>query len=288
MKKVALVLALLLFAAPVWAGITVSAVQPVAEVNEILITYAVDGGDANLPRAFALDIEVGGVNTAISNPYDIHSEFYVYPGSISISGGVVTDYGTPVASKSSASMTIEMGSLYAANDPCHTSPPASSGTLFKFTIDSNTCVVDVNVVGNAPRGTVVMEDPDITFDDAGYVTYVNCSANVPTCVQTGCLTCGGDADGDNDVDADDFYAIQGALMYADYLQDPYHLGDYIIVKGDATTGFLWNDCMDKDEDGDIDADDYYAIQGNLMYADYLTDPYHVGDYWYSCDDPTFP
>jgi hypothetical protein len=190
MKKVALVLAVLMFAVPAWAGITVSAVQPDPDVNEVLITYEVDGGDANLPRAFALDITVTGINTVISNPYDTHSEFYVYPGSIVISGGVVTNNGTPVASKTSTSMTIEMGSLYATNDPCHTSPPANSGTLFAFTIDSNDCDVDVSIAGNAPRGNVVMEDPDITYNNPSYVTYVGCSANVPTC-DKGC-TCWGD------------------------------------------------------------------------------------------------
>lgn len=170
MKKVALVLAVLLFAVPAWAGVTIS-VDQVGDTNEVEINYAVDVGDTNLPRAFALEITVDGTNSVLSDPYDIHSEFYVYPGSIVISGGVVTDAGTPVASKSNTSMTIEMGSLYAANDPCHTSPPPASGTLLRFTVASDDPNVDVCTAGNAPRGNVVMENPDITFDDPGYVTY---------------------------------------------------------------------------------------------------------------------
>jgi len=278
MKKVALVLAVLLFAVPAWAGITVSVAQ-VGDTNEVEINYAVDVGDTNLPRAFALQITVDGTNSVMSDPYDIHSEFYVYPGSIVISGGVVTNNGTPVASKSNTSMVIEMGSLYAANDPCHTSPPANSGTLMRFTVASDDPNVDVCTAGNAPRGNVVMENPDITFDDPGYVTY-GCTDII---LAPGCATCGGDADGDGDVDADDYYALQGALFYADYLINPGSTGDYLILPNDPVTGFLWNDCMDKDGDGDIDANDYYAVQGNLFYVNYLD-----GVYNYACGDPRFP
>ena len=107
MKKVALVLIVLMFAVPAWAEVTIGVAQ--TDANEVSITYQMDIGDTNLPRAFALEITVDGTNTVISSPYDIHSEFYVYPGSIVISGGEVTDYGTPVADSSPNSMTIEMG-----------------------------------------------------------------------------------------------------------------------------------------------------------------------------------
>jgi hypothetical protein len=161
----------LLFAAPALAGVTVSAVQ-VGDTNVVEIRYEMDGGDANLPRAFALDITVDGTNTVISAPYDIHSEFYVYPGSIVISGGQVSNFGTPVAASDSNSMTIEMGSLYASNDPCHTTPPLDNGVILKFTVESDDAQVEVCITGNAVRGKVVMEDPDTTYNDPGYVTYV--------------------------------------------------------------------------------------------------------------------
>ena len=214
MKKVALVLTVLMFAVPAWAGITVTASQPNPDANEIIVEYVC--GDANLPRAFALEIEVNGVNTVLSEPYDVHSEFYVYPGSIVISSGQVTDYGTPVADSDSNSMILEMGSLYASNDPCHTSPPPGSGTLFKFTIDSNDCTVKVSLAGNAARGNVVMEDPDITYYDTDYVTYVGChNVNVPTCVKD--CSCYGDISGptgvpDNLVSTSDMSALLIYLM----------------------------------------------------------------------------
>lgn len=187
MKKVALVLAVLLFAAPAWAGVTVSAVQ-VGDTNEVEIRYEMDLGDANLPRAFALDITVDGQNTVISAPYDIHSEFYVYPGSIQISGGQVSNYGTPVAASDSNSMTIEMGSLYASNDPCHTTPPPDNGVVLKFTVDSDDASVEVCIAGDAPRGNVVMEDPDITYNTPSYVTYECGTVNI----DDGVCPCWGD------------------------------------------------------------------------------------------------
>ena len=54
MRRIVLILAVVMVAAPAWAGITVSAEQ-VGDTNEIAIWYQMDPGDANLPRAFALD-----------------------------------------------------------------------------------------------------------------------------------------------------------------------------------------------------------------------------------------
>ena len=193
MKKIALVLAVLLFAVPAWAGVTVYIEQPVDEANEIYVMYDVDDGDVNRPRAFALEITVDGNNPVLSAPYDIHSEYYVYPGSIQISGGVVTSFGTPVAVSGSNTVTIEMGSLWAPNDPCHTDQPPENGILMKFTIDTDEedgdCTVSVNIAGNAPRGKVVMEDPDITWNDPGYVTYTGVT-DINIC-EVGC-PCWGD------------------------------------------------------------------------------------------------
>lgn len=283
MKKVALVLAVLLFAVPAWAGMTVSIEQTVHEANEIYVKYDVDNGDANLPRAFALEIVVDGNNPVLSAPFDIHSEFYVYPGSIQISGGVVTSFGTPVAVSGSNTVTLEMGSLYASNDPCHTSPPPENGTLCKFTIDTDEedldCTVSVSIAGNAARGNVVMEDPDITYNNPSYVTYTG-FADMEICISAEvCPTCPGDSDADGDIDSDDYYAIQGNLMYANYLT-----GSYLITPDHAnpTVAGLWNVCEDRDVDGDVDSDDYYTVQGNLMYCNYLD-----GVYWYLCGDPRF-
>ena len=74
------------------------------------------------------------------------------------------------------------------------------------------------------------------------------------------------------------------MFWADYLNDPYTPGAYLVLPGDPVTGFLWDVCMDVDEDGDIDEDDYYIVQGNLFNACYFW-----GDcFWYACGDPRFP
>ena len=285
MKKIALVLAVLLFAVPAWAGVTVYIEHPVNEANEIYVMYDVDDGDVNRPRAFALEITVDGNNPVLSAPYDIHSEYYVYPGSIQISGGVVTNYGTPVAVSGSNTVTIEMGSLWASNDPCHPSHPPENGTLMKFTIDTDEedgdCTVSVNIAGNAPRGKVVMEDPDITYNNPSYVTYTGVT-DINIC-KGGCPTCPGDTDQDGDIDDDDYYAIQGVLFWADYLYDPYTPGHYLITESDPVTAFLWDPCYDWDSDGDIDDDDYYGVQGNLFFMMYFD-----GVYRYQCGDPRVP
>ena len=216
MKRTASILAVLMLAAPAWAGITVTASQPIPDVNEIIVEYVC--GDANLPRAFALDISVSGTNTVLSEPYDIHSEFYVYIGSIQISGGQVSDYGGPVADSSPNSMTIEVGSLYAANDPCHTSPPPSTGIICKFTVESNDCSITVSVEGNAARGKVVMEDADITYNDPGYVTYQSCEGSNPLCSCCQCQCWGDITDStaigppDGQVDLGDFTRMSMELM----------------------------------------------------------------------------
>jgi len=172
MKKILLVLAVLLIATPTWAGLTVTASQ-VDDTNTVRLTYDMDDTDPNLPRAFALEISLSQENDANIGPVTyVHPEFHVYPGSIVITGGVVTDQGTPVAESDVNSIIVEMGSLYAADDPCHTSPPAENGILLKFQVQNNQ---DCNVIlaENAIRGGVVMEDTTQEFPTE-YVDLIGC------------------------------------------------------------------------------------------------------------------
>jgi len=183
MKKILLVLAILLIANPAWAGLTITAVQT-DECNEVTITYDMEDTDSNLPRAFALEISLSQENDANIGPVTyVHPEFHVYPGSIVITGGVVTDQGTPVAESDVSSMIIEMGSLYAAEDPVHKLPPAENGVLLVFNVQNN---VDCTVIlaQNAIRGGVVMEDTTQTFSPS-YVTLEGCTVScevVPPCI----------------------------------------------------------------------------------------------------------
>jgi hypothetical protein len=169
MKKILLVMAILLIATPTWAGLTITATSP--DCNTVQIYYDMDVSDPNLPRAFALEISLD--NDANIGPVTyVDPNFHVYPGSIVITGGVVTDQGTPVAESDVNSMIVEMGSLYAADDPCHTSPPAENSTLLIFKVQ-NDKDCNVSLAQNAIRGGVVMEDTTQEFSPS-YVTLTGC------------------------------------------------------------------------------------------------------------------
>jgi len=204
MKKILLVLAILLIASPTWAGLTIEATA--TDCNEVTITYDMDDTDPNLPRAFALEISLSQENDANIGPVtEVHPEFHVYPGSIVITGGVVTNQGTPVADSDANSIIVEMGSLYAATDPCHTSPPAENGTLLVFKVQ-NDAACDVILAQNAIRGGVVMEDTTQEFSPS-YVTLIGCHVD-------GCVGCKGDVTGDTQVSIGDLSAVVAALSPA--------------------------------------------------------------------------
>ena len=127
MKKIAFVLAVLLLAAPAWAAIppTISAVQVAPGSPEVEIRY--DFSDANLPRAFGLDITVTDGNiiacTAemVGECNDVVQGYGIFPGTINIAGdGTINDWGSPVAVAvagdalgplGTAGLTKEMGAL---------------------------------------------------------------------------------------------------------------------------------------------------------------------------------
>ena len=109
MKKILFVVAILLIANPTWAGLTIEAAQD-GDTNTVIITYNMDDTDPNLPRAFALEISLSQENDAnIGAVTEVHPEFHVYPGSIVITGGVVTNQGAPDAERDANSIIVEMG-----------------------------------------------------------------------------------------------------------------------------------------------------------------------------------
>jgi hypothetical protein len=190
MKKIVFALVVLLFAAPAWADVVITATQ-VEETNEVEITYEVTLPDTNLPRAFGLDITVTDGNIIACTPAmegecDISVKgFGIFPGTIDIDDTVtppvVNTYGTPVAPAGARGalggldtngITIEMGSLYEGPNA-----PPLSGLLCTIILDADAnCTV--NIAGNAARcgveGSeapgdaigVVMEDPTevVTID----------------------------------------------------------------------------------------------------------------------------
>lgn len=169
MRKIVLFVAALLFmAVPAIAAESNVAINcSDDDVNEVTVSYV---SDANLIRAFALDINTNGANITKVDVCD--PNYRIYPGQIVIVDGNVTDYNTPYdpCDLGDAKVTIEMGSLYAANDLDFNHPPASSGDLLKFYVDGG-CNYKVDV--NAFRGGIVMENPD----EVPNVTL--CDGNIP-------------------------------------------------------------------------------------------------------------
>jgi len=162
MRKTILVLLVLMLVADAFAGLAVTCTK--TGQKTVVVSYNGALPDPNRPRAFALEVSLGGSKT-ISNfttpypPTDGNNSYYIYPGTIVIdaNNGTVTSWGSPVAAggSGSTSMIIEMGSLYATNDAKHKNAPPAAGTLFSFDVSSSTTVT---VSKNLARGGVVKEN----------------------------------------------------------------------------------------------------------------------------------
>ena len=243
MKKLILVLAVLALAAPALAGDPTLKASQVGDTNEVVITYDVnETPDGNLFRAFALLVSVDG-DATVGTPYGFDPNYYINPGSIVITGGSVTNYGTPIAAQDSNSFTLEMGSLYASNDPCegHRTAPPKTGVVCKFRITNETSCW-VTIAADGTRGGCVMEDTEGTFN----VETIGGEVNLQPACWGWAHQCQGDMDNDagQDVDIDDFY------LFADSYG-----------KSDGQAGY--NECANLDHEGDdCDIDDFYIFADN--------------------------
>lgn len=249
MKKLVLVLAVLLISLPALAS-NVAVTATYQCDGTYAVTYTTDG---NLPRAFALDITVStGTITAVG---DLSAVYDIYPGSIVIVDGAVSDAGSAVCDASypdtlgglgTAGITVEMGSLYAAGDTAST--PTENGTLFTFTVSDEAAVVTVAL--NGIRGGVVMED---VAEEAAVAFTIDPG-------QCGPPPCPKDLDGDGWITPDDLNTILIFLI-------PYEADGYMVEATPATA------YMDLDGDGWITPDDLNTI---LIYLiPYVADGYMV-------------
>ena len=272
MRKTLLVMAVLLFAAPAFAG-------------NVELTVTDKGGgwatigyiaDANV-SGFGLKIyaDSGAVITSIDD-YNVGESvtgnigYGIFPGTIDINEdtGVVDSNGTPIAPPddpcshagptglNTDTLIVEMGALYVEGNE-----PSLSGTLISVEVDKS-CTVCVE--GEPVRGNVVLTDAnEAILDLTGACASI---ASGPTeCVVVGqtvggvlitqamydqwvvvgkpdcwCYDCHSkaDTDGDCDADIDDVTeAVNGWLNYP------------------AGNG----ECADTDNDGDVDIDDITAL-----------------------------
>jgi len=184
MKKLGLVVAVLMIATPALATVAITCTAGAgADCNLVSVKYLVtpSQSEPNKISGFGLNITVSGTAKIKSITYT-DPNYYIYPGSIQIAGGEITDYGTPVADKNDPGalggldtngITIEMGALYYPTGDNSPAAPKLSGTLLKFRVDKD-CTVTVKE--NAIRGGVVLTNPNLT----------------PTVTLTGCpVVCAG-------------------------------------------------------------------------------------------------
>jgi hypothetical protein len=203
MKKIAFVLAVLVMAAPAMAvNITVTAGPG---PNDFTVSYD-DGAGV---RAFALDIVLDDPCMTIEAVNCVSADYFVYPGSISISdAGVVTGDGTCNCGVDGNTVCIEMGSLYLTPEATLDLPagevPAASGDLVIVTLggcDDGGDGVGVSVSENVIRGGVVMEDGSAAAvtSPGGTVTPALPDCRIPHCWDS-VIECGGQPLGDSDCD----------------------------------------------------------------------------------------
>jgi hypothetical protein len=222
MKKMIIFLAVLALVVPAMAGVEITCEK---SGTTFTVSYTASD-DANKPRAFALDLVVDNGATIV-DVNDFNADFWVYPGSIQINNGAVADYGDAVADpcdyptdtklgRGKSGATVEMGSLY------ETTAPGNTGVLFTVDVSAD---CNLTITENNARGGVVIED---------VVANETFNPTISACQDAAPAGCPGDVDSDDDLDLDDYNTIKGKLAYAKYLT-----GTYRVIKGNATTGFLW-------------------------------------------------
>ena len=170
MRTLILALTVLLFAAPVWATVTIEATADAGNARKFFISY--DSDEAELVRAFALNIVATDGNVIDVNDYavgDDNGGFGIFPGTFAAANVLVNpttgevdnwavDGYSPVAPAGdpdaeggigTPGVTIEMGSLY------DTAAPGNSGILCSVTFDDD--ATEFCITANAIRGNVVLE-----------------------------------------------------------------------------------------------------------------------------------
>jgi len=267
MKKIIFTLVVLMLAAPAWADVDIWCTS---DGNEVTIHFDATT-EVNYVRAFALDIKLDKDVNIIDVNDEVNSDYWVFPGSYP-GGTAVGDWeiydGT--LGEEPNQMTIEMGSLYAEDDPDdHNEPPVRSGQLLKFKVDcaAYAGTVNVSIAENVIRaGPVVMENPDEDVSGRVNIT-ADCSVECESaCEYPACWDwlgqCHGDTVGDDLVialgDFQDFKAAFGAVKDVDLNYDPcadYNrtgditLGDFQTFKDAFAAGSVAGDCPQGDING---------------------------------------
>jgi len=174
-RRILLIVAALLFAAPAFATVDVNALQNDPNKKVVSIVYNCTAGED--VRAFALDVSVDNSTTitGISSFFSGEGAGYgIFPGSFrdnidAADPNWVDPAYTPVAPTGdpgaqaglgTSAVTIELGSLYVAPN----APPAS-GTLCKLALSTASSDCNMTLTANATRGNIVLEDATEAADN---------------------------------------------------------------------------------------------------------------------------
>lgn len=236
MKKLVSLVTIMALVVPALAAVDVTCVDEGGGI--VAINF--DAGGTPLINGFGLDIVADDAN--IIAVTDINEDYWVYPGTIVIEDGNVTDEGTPVAPAGfktalgglgTSGVTLELAALYAEGDPA----PDASGLLLKIEVDG-ACTVSIAV--NDMRGGVVTEDA------------VSAAYGGSSCEVEGGVECPGDICGFLFGDPD---GIVDSWDYSLLLQN-WNLTPPDDARADMT-GFLFGP-----PDGTVDSWDYTMLLNN--------------------------
>jgi hypothetical protein len=182
MKRTIFILAILMIAAPVWAGVTITATHEGCGVVRIDYTNT----EPNRVRAFALDFSVTDGNIIDINDYyrgecnAVGKGYGIFMATIDVNSetGVVDNWGNPVADFNdpnaagelgSSAITTEMGGLWSPTGDDSPNAPNDIGTLCRITIAPGDCTL--NISPNAKRGGVVLSNGRSTGDAVSPVSF---------------------------------------------------------------------------------------------------------------------
>jgi hypothetical protein len=256
MKRIILVLALLLIAAPAWAAVELDFEQTDARINEEgagvaegIFSYDVNG--ENVPRAWAIvvTLDTEDSNYGIdwlwrTGASDSESGYWVTPSNIFIEDGELGEWGEPSVLDEDLRV-IEIASLYPDGDP---GPPEANG-LVGITIwgpaDGSTVCLDLAI--ESVRGGVIDEAGNPLSIDPNYPMCVQMplACEYPACWDFD-TQCNGDTDGDGDVDTTDWPNFRDSF------------GKNINDHPEA-----YEPCADFDRDGDVDTADWPKFRDNF-------------------------
>lgn len=205
MRKLVLVLLVAVLSVPAFAAPALTLVAG-GTPGQVVVGYTADAGDLISGMGITLSVDNGAKITAFTNGA---SKYWVHPDNVIITGGVLTDKGSPIVGGPgvlpTASIVVEYGALYTRSNPSDPNKPLAIDALCTITVDKNCTltatanhaggVITEALVASAPSKTLAVTVAAPECMKASHPDYTRwVSYNKPDCW---CYAkqCRGDADG---------------------------------------------------------------------------------------------